>query len=177
MALRNQEIGARLRELRGEKPQTTVAEELGVGERTYQTWEAGDAKPSYRNLQRLAVYFDVGEDFILSGAPAAAPAKSPDVFSIAPGRDIAAALAGLAEAIAQQNELLQRQSDILDRIEYRLDQEVIAADRIEAATESLGGAAAELDAAVQRVVKSPRSGPRESAPKAPKSKPSRTRAA
>lgn len=177
MALRNQEIGARLRELRGEKPQTTVAEELGVGERTYQTWEAGDAKPSYRNLQRLATYFDVGEDFILSGASRAVPSKSPDLFSVAPMGDIGAALAGLAEAIAQQNELLRRQSDILDRIERRLDQEDVAADRIEAATASLGGAAAELDAAVRRVVKAPRSGPPGSSPKAPKSKPSRSRAA
>src|SRR3954471_4645622 len=67
MALRNQEIAARLRELRGKKPQTTVADELGVAERTYQNWEAGEAKPSYRNLQRLAVYHGVGEDYILTG--------------------------------------------------------------------------------------------------------------
>jgi transcriptional regulator with XRE-family HTH domain len=67
MALRNQEIGARLRELRGEKPQTTVAGELGVAERTYQNWEAGDTKPSYRNLQILADYFRVGEEYILTG--------------------------------------------------------------------------------------------------------------
>ena len=77
MALRNQEIGARLRELRGSKPQTTVADEIGVAERTYQNWEAGTAKPSYRNLQSIATYYGVGEDYILAGSERAlAPVES-----------------------------------------------------------------------------------------------------
>lgn len=70
MALRNEQIAARIRELRaakGNPPQPLVAAELGVGERTYQTWEQGEAKPGYRNLQRLAEYFGVGEDYILTG--------------------------------------------------------------------------------------------------------------
>jgi transcriptional regulator with XRE-family HTH domain len=68
MALRNQEIGARLRDLRGSRPQTLIASELGVAERTYQNWEAGDAKPSWRNLQKAASYYKVTEEFILTGA-------------------------------------------------------------------------------------------------------------
>src|SRR4051794_25614689 len=76
MALQNEEIAARLRELRkarGNPPQDTVAAELGVGDRTYQTWENAEAKPSYRSLQKLADYFGVGEDFILSGTGRVTP--------------------------------------------------------------------------------------------------------
>jgi hypothetical protein len=40
---------------------------IGVGERTYQTWENAEAKPAYRNLERLAEFYGVSEDFILSG--------------------------------------------------------------------------------------------------------------
>ncbi|HTE60412.1 MAG TPA: helix-turn-helix transcriptional regulator [Solirubrobacteraceae bacterium] len=81
MALQNQEIGRRIAELRkakGSPPQTLVAAALGVGERTYQTWESGEAKPSYRSLQLLAAYYGVGEDYILTGnvAPPATPDPS-----------------------------------------------------------------------------------------------------
>jgi transcriptional regulator with XRE-family HTH domain len=70
MALRNTEIAARIRQLRsdrGDPPQTLVAEAIGVSERAYQTWEAGEARPVYRNLERLAAYYGVTEDFILTG--------------------------------------------------------------------------------------------------------------
>jgi transcriptional regulator with XRE-family HTH domain len=70
MALQNQDIAERLKDLRrarGNPPQTTVASRIGIGERTYQTWEQGEAKPSYRNLERLAEYYGVTEDFILTG--------------------------------------------------------------------------------------------------------------
>lgn len=67
MALQNQEIGDRIRELRGRRPQTSVAKAINVGERTYQTWEGGEAKPSYRSLERLAEFFGVTESYILDG--------------------------------------------------------------------------------------------------------------
>lgn len=70
MALRNQEIAQRIKELRearGNPPQPIVATAVGVSLRTYQNWEGGDAKPEYRNLESLARYFDVSEEFILSG--------------------------------------------------------------------------------------------------------------
>lgn len=98
MALQNQEIGARLRELRRGRPQTAVADALEVSERAYQNWEAGDAKPSYRNLQRLAEFYGVGEDYILTGAPGAPPPETPDL-----------SLAGAGESQ-------------LDRIERRLEE-------------------------------------------------------
>lgn len=77
MALRQSEIGeriAQLREQRGNPPQETVAHQLGVSYRAYQTWEAGDAKPSYPNLEKLAEYYGVSEEYILTGSddPAAA---------------------------------------------------------------------------------------------------------
>lgn len=70
MALRNHEIGARIKSLRanrGNPPQPTVALAIGVAERTYQTWESGEAKPSYRNLQKIAEYYSVSESYILEG--------------------------------------------------------------------------------------------------------------
>lgn len=84
MALQNQEIGARLRELRRGRPQTAVADALEVSERAYQNWEAGDAKPSYRNLQRLAEYYGVGEEYILTGTPGGPP-ETPDLSRNATG--------------------------------------------------------------------------------------------
>ena len=47
MVLRNEEIAARIRELRGTKPQTLVAEEMGVAERTYQNWELGETNVTH----------------------------------------------------------------------------------------------------------------------------------
>lgn len=111
MALRNQEIGARLRELRGQKPQTTVADELGVAERTYQNWEAGDAKPSYRNLQRLAEYFGVREDYILAGEQVAVEPE-PEAVSPLAGPDALAEALGVLEAKVDQ--LAANQAKLLD---------------------------------------------------------------
>lgn len=83
MALRNQEIAERLKELRASKgnpPQKTVAARIGIETRTLQTWEAGDAKPSYRNLEPLARYYGVSEEYILTGTENAKP-ESPVVVS------------------------------------------------------------------------------------------------
>lgn len=136
MALRNQEIAGRIRELRGRRPQTVVAEAIGVAERTYQNWEAGDAKPNYRSLQRLAEYYGIGEDYILSGrgtAPAAdveAPGGAPDPFpALGVDEQISRMEARLAGLIETQNDLLARQSQILEGIEaaIRRDEEAAQA--------------------------------------------------
>lgn len=143
MALRNQEIAARLRELRGQRPQTTIADELGVAERTYQNWEAGDAKPSYRNLQRLAEYYGVGEEYILTGeneegfrvldGRVIRQTKVPDLFVPAPGGDRGVnLLAAVEKLLVKQNELLARQSKILERIEDAIAAEDDSARRLAA---------------------------------------------
>jgi transcriptional regulator with XRE-family HTH domain len=83
MALRNQEIAQRIKELRegkGNPPQPIVAAAVGVSLRTYQNWEGGDAKPEYRNLENLAAYFGVSEEFILTGTENSQP-ESPVVVS------------------------------------------------------------------------------------------------
>jgi transcriptional regulator with XRE-family HTH domain len=70
MALQQREIGERIAELRksrGNPPQEVVAQQLGVSYRAYQAWEAGDAKPSYRNLSKLAAFYGVSEEYILLG--------------------------------------------------------------------------------------------------------------
>jgi transcriptional regulator with XRE-family HTH domain len=70
MALQQREIGERIAELRksrGNPPQEVVAHQLGVSYRAYQAWEAGDSKPAYRNLSKLAAFYGVTEEFILLG--------------------------------------------------------------------------------------------------------------
>lgn len=70
MALQNREIGERisaLRHARGNPPQEIVAQRLEVAYRSYQSWEAGDTKPSWRNLTKLAKYYGVTEEYILIG--------------------------------------------------------------------------------------------------------------
>jgi transcriptional regulator with XRE-family HTH domain len=67
MALHNQEIAERLRELRGSRPQVVVASAIQASPRALQNWEAGIARPSWRNVEKLAEYYDVAEEFILTG--------------------------------------------------------------------------------------------------------------
>lgn len=63
---RQLETAARIRKLRGPKPQPVVADEVGVRLRTYQHWEAGDGI-AWPNLQKLAEVFKVTENFLLYG--------------------------------------------------------------------------------------------------------------
>lgn len=64
---RQQEVGARIKELRGPKPQPLIADEVGVTLRAYQEWEAGGGI-AWANLQKLAVVFNVSENYLLYGA-------------------------------------------------------------------------------------------------------------
>jgi transcriptional regulator with XRE-family HTH domain len=63
---RQLEVAARIRELRGARPQPVVAEAIDVRLRTYQHWEHGDGI-SWENLQKLAAYFGVSENYLLYG--------------------------------------------------------------------------------------------------------------
>lgn len=73
MALANEDIARRLRELRaemGNPPQKTVAAAMGVGHRTYQTWESAEARPNWRGLTLAAAYYRVTVEYILDGTSA-----------------------------------------------------------------------------------------------------------
>jgi transcriptional regulator with XRE-family HTH domain len=153
MALRNQEIGARLRELRGQKPQTTVADELGVSERAYQGWEGGEAKPSYRNLQRLAAYFNVGEDFILtgerrgsvppaSGTPVLAARRESGEDRLARmEQEIAGLIAAVSDVITEAREVIDDFKTYRSEISGQLTGQtgILEADRGEARPGRAGG--------------------------------------
>lgn len=64
---RQRAIGARLKKLRGPKPQPLIADEVGVTLRAYQAWEGGESGISWANLKGLAEHFHVSENYILYG--------------------------------------------------------------------------------------------------------------
>ena len=57
----------RLKELRKDKKSTQkqVAEVLGLNERTYRQYEAGEVDPPSSKTVKLAEYFNVSTDYIL----------------------------------------------------------------------------------------------------------------
>jgi transcriptional regulator with XRE-family HTH domain len=59
-------MAARIRELRGLRPQPQMASEVGVSLRGYQQWEAGGGI-KWSNLERLAKVHDVSPNYILYG--------------------------------------------------------------------------------------------------------------
>lgn len=64
---RQAEVAARIRQLRGPKPQPVIADAVGVRLRTYQHWEAGDGGIAWENLTKLADVFGVSPDYLLYG--------------------------------------------------------------------------------------------------------------
>lgn len=64
---RQLEMAGRIRECRGPRPQPVIADEVGVRLRTYQHWEEGHGI-SWPNLQKLAEFFAVSENWLLYGA-------------------------------------------------------------------------------------------------------------
>jgi len=60
-------IADRLKELRKSKelPQRAVGESIGINERTYRRYEAGDIDPSATNVIKLADFFEVSADYLL----------------------------------------------------------------------------------------------------------------
>lgn len=57
----------RLKELRqdNQKTQKELADFLGITERSYQRYEAGDREPDIRGLNKLADYYKVTVDYLL----------------------------------------------------------------------------------------------------------------
>lgn len=66
-AAQREEVGARIRELRGPLPQPELARKLDVSLRAVQKWEAGESAPQWENLVRLSKLFGVTQDFLLYG--------------------------------------------------------------------------------------------------------------
>jgi len=60
-------FSGRLKELRTAKGETQkqIAEFLGIAERNYRRYEAGDVDPTASNTMLLADYFDVSTDYLL----------------------------------------------------------------------------------------------------------------
>jgi transcriptional regulator with XRE-family HTH domain len=189
MALQNQEIAARLRELRGTRPQTLVAGEMGVSERTLQNWESGATKPNYRSLQLLAEYYGVGEEFILAGGRRTRPrpvsdGSAPDLFPVTVNRldgDLEDRITSIEDTLADIMGLLREARSEQDRIGEQQDsirdllaRQTAVLEHIEAATRDAGDAADRLDEAVEQAATSLRSAApaRPAAP--PKTAPKRT---
>jgi transcriptional regulator with XRE-family HTH domain len=86
MSLNPQEIHERIRNLRAARglPQPAVASEVGVSLRALQFWESDDPEvetvPRYGNLERLAGYYGVSEEYILTGRENSVP-ESPVVMT------------------------------------------------------------------------------------------------
>jgi transcriptional regulator with XRE-family HTH domain len=204
MALQNQEIAARLRELRGTRPQTFVADEMGVSERTLQNWESGATKPNYRSLQLLAEYYGVGEEFILTGGrrsrprPVSDDGRAPELFPVTVNRldgdlenritSIEGTLAGmmglLREARSEQDrisgltqqavDLVREARTVQDGFAGTLREQTSLLRDIRAATREAGDAADRLDEAVERAATSLRSAAPARPAAPPKTSPKRT---
>lgn len=57
-------MGSKLRELRGEKSQATVAKDLGVCQSTYAMYEMGERIPSDEKKKKIADYYNVTVQFL-----------------------------------------------------------------------------------------------------------------
>lgn len=55
----------RLKELRGKRSQTVVAEALGMVQTTYSNYETGRREMDYQTLCKLAEYYGVSVDYII----------------------------------------------------------------------------------------------------------------
>lgn len=80
LAAQLEEIGQRIVELRERHllTQEQAARELGVALRTLSRWEAGEAMPYLRNVERLAEVFNVRPSDILGGQTPIAQTAIPD---------------------------------------------------------------------------------------------------
>ncbi len=60
-------IGGRLKSLRGKRTQEEIASHIGVSRARYSHYENGRSEPDYDTLQKLADYFQVTTDYLLTG--------------------------------------------------------------------------------------------------------------
>lgn len=58
-------LSVRLKELRGNRSQKEIANELGVKQQTYSRWELGDRQPKLDEFAALAHHFGVTTDWLL----------------------------------------------------------------------------------------------------------------
>jgi transcriptional regulator with XRE-family HTH domain len=80
-AKQRQEIGERLRGLRNHSPQTnrSIADYVGVGERSVGNWMAGDTGMTWDNARKVAELFDVSVHWLWDGEER--EAETPDVLA------------------------------------------------------------------------------------------------
>lgn len=62
--MNNQNIGLKLRNLRGNKTQSEVAEAIGISESAYSMYERGERTPRDLIKTRIAEYYNVSVEFI-----------------------------------------------------------------------------------------------------------------
>ena len=60
-------LGARLKSLRGKRTQEGVAKQIGVSRARYSHYENGRSEPDYETLKKLADYYKVTIDYLLTG--------------------------------------------------------------------------------------------------------------
>lgn len=60
-------LAKRLRELRGQKTQDEVAQDVGITRARYSHYENSRNEPDVYTLQKLADYFNVSVDYLLTG--------------------------------------------------------------------------------------------------------------
>lgn len=162
-----------------------VADFVGVEQRSAQLW-AQTGEISWDNCRRLAELFEVDAYWLMNGVE-----RSPTPDPFPPANDeqldrIEDALARLAEHVQPNvegqlasvleriNNQLAEQTQVLEDIKGLLGRDTKTADRLEAATETLGGTAAQLDAQIQEIVRDLESASRPRTPKARKTAPKRT---
>lgn len=61
-------LGGRLKHLRGKRTQEEVAKQIGVSRARYSHYENGRSEPDYETLKKLADYYKVTIDYLLTGA-------------------------------------------------------------------------------------------------------------
>ncbi|MFO6495008.1 MULTISPECIES: HTH-type transcriptional regulator Xre [unclassified Bacillus (in: firmicutes)] len=61
-------LGGRLKTLRGKRTQEEVAKQIGVSRARYSHYENGRSEPDYETLKKLADYYKVTIDYLLTGA-------------------------------------------------------------------------------------------------------------
>ena len=69
-------FGSRLNESRKARGFTaqTMADQLGIGLRSYRAYESGDREPCFAYLVQIADLLDVTTDYLLGRSPSEAPA-------------------------------------------------------------------------------------------------------
>lgn len=103
------EIGNRIRDLRESSPETnrSIADYVGVGERSVANWISGSTGITYKHARKVAELFRIDVRWLWDGEERV---PTPDVLgALSPNGEISAALAGLDQKMAK---LLAGQSEL-----------------------------------------------------------------